>query len=58
MAKTKWYLYTDGKSIRIANSLTEIGALKGVIINITADEAAKILSLQVESANGSEVTEV
>ena len=50
MAKTKngWYLFTDGKAISVTNTLTEISKLKGVIINITADEAAKILSLAIQ----------
>lgn len=43
--KNKWYLFVDGKSTKVANSRTELDTLKGVVIEITADEAAQILAL-------------
>jgi hypothetical protein len=52
---TKWYLFTDGKNLSVTNTLTEVSTLKGVVIEITANEAATILGLIVERK--SEVTE-
>jgi hypothetical protein len=43
--KNQWYLFVDGKSTKVANSRTEMDTLKGVVIEITADEAAQILAL-------------
>lgn len=43
---TKWYLFLDGKTATVHNSTAEIDLLKGVIIEITADEAASILLLE------------
>lgn len=43
--KNKWYLFVDGKSSKVTNSRTEIDKLNGVVIEITADEAASILAL-------------
>lgn len=43
--KGKWYLFVDGESVKVANSRTEIDTLNGVIIEITANEAAQILGL-------------
>ena len=43
--QNKWYLFVDGKSTKVANSRTEMDTLKGVVIEITADEAAQILAL-------------
>ena len=47
--KNKWYLFVDGKSAQVANSRTELDTLKGVVIEITADEAAQILALTLAS---------
>jgi hypothetical protein len=41
----KWYLFVDGKSTKVTNSRIEIDTLKGVVIEITANEAASILAL-------------
>jgi hypothetical protein len=54
--KNKWYLFVDGKSTKVTNTLDEISQLKGVIIEVTADEAASILALALESKTESEVT--
>ena len=43
--KNKWYLCVDGQSTKVTNSRTDIDTLKGVVIEITADEAASILAL-------------
>lgn len=47
--KNKWYLFVDGKSAQVANSRTELDTLKGVVIGITANEAAQILALTLAS---------
>ena len=54
---TKWYLYTDGKTTSVTNSFNEVSALKGVVIEITPDQAAQILALTLARKNESEVTE-
>ena len=54
---TKWYLFTDGKKVSVTNTLTEVSTLKGVVIDITANDAATILGLMLERKNESEVTE-
>ena len=46
-SKDKWYLFVDGESTKVVNSRTEINTLKGVIIEITANEAAQILALTI-----------
>jgi hypothetical protein len=43
----KWYLFVDGQSAKVTNSRTEIDTLNGVVIEITADEAAQILALTI-----------
>ena len=45
----KWYLFVDGKSSKVTNTLTEISQLNGVIIEITASQAASILGLILQS---------
>ena len=54
--EAKWYLFVDGKSTKVTNSRTEIDTLNGVVIEITADEAARILALTLATKTGSEVT--
>lgn len=54
---TKWYLYTDGKTTSVTNSFNEVSALKGVVIEITPDQAAQILALSLARKNESEVAE-
>ena len=54
---TKWYLYTDGKNTFVTNSFDEVKTLKGVVIDITADQAAQILALSLARKSESEVTE-
>lgn len=54
---TKWYLYTDGKTMTVSNSFNELNALKGVIIEITPDQAAQILALTLASKTESEVAD-
>lgn len=54
MKKTKkneaqWYVFFDGKNLKIMKSTEEVSALKGVILNISAHEAASMLSLILES---------
>lgn len=44
--KTKWYLFLDGKTATIHDSIAEIDLLKGVVIEITADVAASVLLLE------------
>ena len=48
---TKWYLYTDGKVTLVANSRTEFDTLNGVVIEISANEAATILALKLKAKN-------
>ena len=55
--KNKWYLFVDGKSTKVTNTLDEISQLKGVIIEITADEAAQILALTLATKVESEVAD-
>ena len=55
-SKSKWYLFVDGKSTKVTNSRTELDILKGVVIEITADEAANILALTLATKMESEVT--
>ena len=55
--KNKWYLFADGQSTKVTNSRTEIDTLNGVVIEITADEAAQILALTLARKNESEVGE-
>jgi hypothetical protein len=45
----KWYLFVDGKSIKVTNAVEECSQLKRVIIEITAHEAANILALALEA---------
>ena len=52
--KNKWYLFVDGKSTKVTNSRIEIDALNGVVIEITADEAASILALTLATKQESE----
>lgn len=47
--EAKWYVFFDGKNLKIMNSTEEVSALKGVILNISANEAAAMLSLILES---------
>lgn len=46
---TKWYLYTDGKATLVANSRTEFDTLKGIVIEISANEAATVLALKLKA---------
>ena len=46
---TKWYLYTDGKITLVANSRTEFNTLNGVVIEISANEAATVLALKLKA---------
>lgn len=55
-SNNKWYLFVDGKSTKVTNTRTEIDTLKGVVIEITADEAAQILALTLATKVESEVT--
>lgn len=55
--KNKWYLFVDGKSVKVTNSRTEIDTLKGVVIEITADEAAQVLALTLARKAESEVAD-
>ncbi len=54
-SKSKWYLFVDGKSTKVTNSRTELDILQGVVIEITADEAAQILALTLAMKTESEV---
>lgn len=42
----KWYLIFDGKNHQITNDLAEYEALKGVVIEITASQAAAYLLMK------------
>ena len=55
--KQKWYLFVDGKSTSITNNRKEVDILKGVVIEITADEAASIFALKFARMMESEVNE-
>lgn len=55
--ETKWYLFTDGKKVSVTNSLTEVSTLKGVILDISANDAATILGLMLERKIESEVAD-
>ncbi len=55
--KQKWYLFVDGKSASVTNNRNEVDILKGVVIEITADEAASILALKLARMVESEVNE-
>ena len=55
--ETKWYLFTDGKTTSVSSSFNEVNALKGVVIEITADQAAQILSFALARKTESEVTD-
>lgn len=44
--ETKWYLFLDGKTATVHSSTAEIDLLKGVVIEISANEAANILLLE------------
>lgn len=44
--ETKWYLFLNGKTATVHNSTAEIDLLKGVVIEISANEAANILLLE------------
>jgi hypothetical protein len=52
--KNKWYLFVDGKSTKVTNTRTELDTLNGVVIEITADEAAQILALTLTTKKESE----
>jgi hypothetical protein len=52
--KNKWYLFVDGKSTKVTNSRTDIDILNGVVIEITANEAAEILALTLATKMESE----
>ena len=43
--ETRWYLYTDGARVQVLKDTSEVEVLEGVIIEITANEAANILAL-------------
>ena len=47
MEDYKWYLVIDGKSTKIANStnIAECETMNGIIVEITASQAAGILLL-------------
>jgi hypothetical protein len=47
--ENKWYLFIDGTDAKITNTYEDVSALKGVILTITADEAASILALRLEN---------
>jgi hypothetical protein len=55
--KQKWYLFVDGKTTSVTNNRNEVDILKGVVIEITADEAASILALKLTRMIESEVNE-
>ena len=57
--EAKWYLFTDGKNVSVTNSPAEASTLRGVMLNISANEAATILALMLEHklASESEVNE-
>lgn len=55
--KQKWYLFVDGKTTSVTNNRNEVDILKGVVIEITADEAASILALKLAKMIESEVNE-
>lgn len=46
--KTQWYIFTDGKTMTVTTTPTEYANLKGILVPITADEAAIVLALMVE----------
>jgi hypothetical protein len=55
--KQKWYLFVDGKTTSVTNNRNEVDILKGVVIEITADEAASILALKFARMIESEMNE-
>ena len=44
--EVKWYLVFDGKNHQITNDLAEYETLKGVVIEITACQAAAYLLMR------------
>lgn len=48
--KTQWYIFTDGKTMTVTTTPTEYANLKGILVPITADEAAIVLALMVEQS--------
>lgn len=47
--KTQWYIFTDGRSMSVTTTPTEYANLKGILVPITANEAAIVLGLMVEN---------
>lgn len=52
--EAQWYLFTDGKNVSVTNSSAETSTLRGVVLNISANDAATILGLMLEHKNASE----
>lgn len=45
----KWYLFIDGTDAKITDNYENVATLRGVVLTITADEAASILGLMLEN---------
>ena len=50
--KSQWYVVFDGKNMQITNNITEAKTLNVVIVEITADEAAQMLTLIAKGKEG------
>ena len=48
-SENQWYLFIDGTDAKITNKYEDVSALNGVVLTITADEAASILALRLAS---------
>jgi hypothetical protein len=56
--KTQWYIFTDGKTMSVTTTPNEYVNLKGILVPISADEAAIVLALMVEQSKSTpEVSE-
>ena len=49
--ENKWYLFIDGTEAKITNHYEDVATLNGVVLTITADEAASILGLMLSNKN-------
>ena len=46
--KQKWYIFVDGTNMIVSTTPSEFAGLKGILLPITADEAATLLAIIAE----------
>ena len=46
--KQKWYIFVDGTNMVVSTTPSEFVGMKGVLLPITADEAATLLAIIAE----------